>query len=79
MGRILNNVICAAVTSTIRGLGVEVPLGPLEGLSGPCVANFDNILLLNRERLVRRLGGAGHEVMTQACLAAARALGCDLQ
>ncbi len=77
MGRILNNVICAAITSTIRGLTVEVRLGPAEGLSESCVANFDNILLLSRQRLVRRLGQAGHEVMARACVAATRALGCD--
>jgi len=31
------------VTTTIRGIAVEVPLGRREGLGQPCVANLDNL------------------------------------
>jgi mRNA interferase MazF len=75
MGRILHSVICAPITSTIRGLATEVALGPQEGLAQPSVANFDNTFLLSRRRLVRRLGRASRSTMEAACEAAATAVG----
>ena len=36
-----NAVTVAEVTSTIRGIPVEVPLGPEDGLPKKCVANLD--------------------------------------
>lgn len=77
MGRILHSVICAPVTSRVRGLTTEVELGAEAGLAGGSVANFDNTFLLARTRLLRRLGKAGADQMRQACAALARATGCD--
>jgi len=79
LGRILSSVICAPVTSTVRGLNTEVPLGPEAGLAHDSVANFDNTLLLSRTRLVRRLGRAGRATMAGACQALAIATGCDAE
>lgn len=76
LGRMLHSVICAPITSTIRGLTTEVALGPGAGLLEPSVANFDNTLLLDRSRLVRRLGRATPEAMAAACRALAIATGC---
>ncbi len=59
----------APITSTIRGLATEVALGAEAGLSEPSVANFDNLLLLDRTQLVRRLGRASQESMARACQA----------
>lgn len=77
MGRILHSVICAPITSRVRGLTTEVPLGAEAGLVQDSVANFDNTLLLARERLVRRLGRAGPASMERAGQALAVATGCD--
>lgn len=77
MGRLLHSVICAPVTSTVRGLATEVPLGTEAGVSKDSVANFDNTLLMERDRLIRRLGRAGRQTMQQACTALAIATGCD--
>lgn len=77
LGRILHSVICAPITSRIRGLTTEVALGPEAGLVGSSVANFDNVLLLDRARLVRRLGRASAASMEEACRALAIATGCD--
>lgn len=77
MGRILHSVICAPITWRIRGLATEVSLGAEAGLVQDSVANFDNTLLMARQRLVRRLGRAGPATMAQACLALAVAAGCD--
>jgi mRNA interferase MazF len=76
MGAILHSVICAPITSSIRGLGTEVALGESAGLARPSVANFDNAFLLARRRLVRRLGRASRATMDAACDAMATAIGC---
>jgi len=76
MGRMLHSVICAPITSTIRGLATEVPLGLDAGLVSESVANFDNTLLLARTRLQRRLGRASDDTMHAACAALSIAAGC---
>lgn len=76
LGRLLHSVICAPITSTIRGLATEVTLGAEAGLAHESVANFDNTFLLARTRLVRRLGRASIETMEAACAAVAIATGC---
>ncbi len=76
MGRLLHSVICAPVTSTVRGLATEISLGPEAGLAHPSVANFDNTFLLSRRRLLRRLGRADATTLGAACRALAVATGC---
>ena len=76
MGRILHSVICAPITSTIRGISTEVPVGAEAGLVQPSVANLDNLFLLDRSRLVRRLGVASPDTMGTACAALAIAVDC---
>lgn len=76
MGRVLHSIICAPITSTIRAIATEVPVGVEAGLVGPSVANLDNTLLLTRTRLVRRLGRADSATMEAACRALAIAAGC---
>jgi len=76
MGRLLHSVICAPITSTIRGLATEVALGSEAGLVSDSVANFDNTFLLARTRLVRRLGRATPATMQAACQELMIATGC---
>jgi mRNA interferase MazF len=76
MGRLLHSVICAPITSKVRGLTTAVALGKEAGLAHPSVANFDNTFLLARRRLVRRLGRATPAAMNAACVALAIAVGC---
>ena len=76
MGRLLHSVICAPITSNIRGLTTEVALGRDAGLAQRSVANFDNTFLLSRRRLLRRLGKAKQATMKAACAALATAIGC---
>jgi mRNA interferase MazF len=77
MGQILHSVICAPITSTIRGLTTEVALGSDAGLVHRSVANFDNTFLLARRRLIRRLGRASRAAMEASCVAMATAVGCS--
>jgi mRNA interferase MazF len=52
----LTRVIVVEITSTIRNIPVEVSLGPAEGLRHRSVANFDNVHVVAKQRLVSRIG-----------------------
>jgi mRNA interferase MazF len=76
MGRYLNAVLVAPVTSTVRGVSTEVPVGPADGIRVESVANLDNTQLLARTRLVRRVGHATPDTMFRLCSALAIAVDC---
>ena len=75
--RHLHSVVAAPVTSTIRSIASEVPLGIPEGLVHDAVANFDNIQLVAREWLIRRIGKLSESKMVAACEAMNYATGCS--
>ena len=77
MGRLLHSVISAPVTSTIRGLSTEVRLTAEDGLRVPSVANLDNVQLVARARLMRRVGRVRQPTMSAICDALSIAAGCD--
>lgn len=52
----LANVIAVEVTSTIRGIAQEVPLGSREGLRQRSVANCDNMHVIPKRLLGERIG-----------------------
>ena len=52
----LNKFVVAEITTTIREIPVEVPVGPAEGLPKRCVVNCDNLRTVARSWLVKRLG-----------------------
>jgi mRNA interferase MazF len=52
----LNKVVIAEITTTIRGIAQEVPLGPDEGMSRRSVANMDNIHVIPKAAVGDRLG-----------------------
>jgi mRNA interferase MazF len=52
----LNKFVAAEVTTTIRGIAVEIPLGRAEGLPAKCVANCDNVRTVPRSALTKRIG-----------------------
>src|SRR5437868_1404828 len=52
----LNKFVVVEITSTIRNIAVEVPLGRAEGLVRTCVANCDNIRTVSRSALMERIG-----------------------
>lgn len=77
LGRFLRSVIVGPVTSTVRGLSTEVELGAADGVRRRAVVNLDNLQLLARDRLVRRVGRAAPTTLERICEAAAAALGCS--
>lgn len=46
----------AWITSTVRDLPTEVPVGPPEGLARVSVVNCDEIATIQKAELVRRIG-----------------------
>ncbi|MGH2217811.1 type II toxin-antitoxin system PemK/MazF family toxin, partial [Enterococcus faecalis] len=46
----------APITSTVRGLSTEVPVGPANGLDHPSVVNLDNIVTVPTASLGRHIG-----------------------
>ena len=63
--RIRSAVTLAPVTTTVRGIPVEVPLGPEDGMSQPCAVNLDNIGTFKRNRLLRRITELSDEKMRE--------------
>lgn len=51
-----NLVTVAPITSTVRGLSVEVPVGVANGLDHACVVNLDNIMTISVTDLGRQIG-----------------------
>lgn len=72
----LHSVIAAPVTSTIRDIPSELPVSEAEGLLRESVANFDNLQLLARARLIRRVGVLSPAKVSEACRALGHAVGC---
>lgn len=52
-------LVAALVTTKVRGIPTEVPLGAEEGLPKPCVANADVLFTVEKSRLTRRAGELG--------------------
>jgi mRNA interferase MazF len=76
LGGLLRSVVVAPITSTVRGLSTEVPVGEADGIRHPSVANLDNVQLLSRERFRARVGRARPATMDAICMALAVAVGC---
>ncbi len=76
-GRMLNAVLVAPLTTTIRDIPTAVRLGPDDGIDRDCIATLDNLTLLRRDKLVSRIGYLGPERMADLCRALATAVACD--
>jgi mRNA interferase MazF len=59
------SVTIAPVTTTVRGIPVEVPVGSREGLPRPSVINVDDITTIALARLARRVGELTAEKMNE--------------
>lgn len=60
-----NAVTVAEVTTTIRGIPVEVALGPEDGLPKRCVINVDTLVTIRKELLIERITLLGSEKIEQ--------------
>src|SRR5512136_294805 len=64
-----NAITVAEVTSTIRGIPVEVELGPEEELPKKCVVNLDTIITIRKDLLIERIAILPDEKIEQINLA----------
>ena len=65
------------MTTRIRDIPVEVPLGPADGLPKASVANLDSLVTIPKARLKRRVAGLGRPRMGEVENALRFALGMD--
>ena len=56
---LLDGLVVAPVTRTIRGIPTEIALGEDEGLREECAASFDNLQRIRRSALQARIGDLG--------------------
>lgn len=66
---VLNWILVAPVTRTVRGIPTEVVLGADEGLPDDCAASFDNLQPLRRSFLTEAVGDLGARRRHELCSA----------
>jgi mRNA interferase MazF len=49
-------VTVAPITTTVRGLSTEIPVGPANGLDQACVVSCDNIVTVLKSALGPQIG-----------------------
>ncbi|MXW61827.1 MAG: type II toxin-antitoxin system PemK/MazF family toxin [Acidimicrobiaceae bacterium] len=70
-------VTVAEITTTIRGLGVEILVAESEaGLTEASVVNCDGLHTVRRSSLSRCVGELDEQTMQSVCRAVSYALGC---
>lgn len=76
-GRVLNSVLVAPLTTTLRDIPTAVRLGPADGIDRECIAALDNLTLLRKDRFLHRIGQLSPERMNELCRALAIAVSCS--
>lgn len=66
---VLNNIVVAPVTSTIRHIPTNLLLGTDEGIDHDSVASFDNLASVPKSVLTTRLGSLGAHRRPELCAA----------
>lgn len=66
---VLNNVVVAPVTSTLRDIPTCIPVGRDEGIDHASVASFDNLAAVPKSVLTVRLGALGPDGRQRICAA----------
>jgi mRNA interferase MazF len=74
---VLNAVLVAPATRTIRGIPTEVRLGPEDGMPSECALTFDNLVTVPKRLLTERITRLRPERLAQVCPALVIATGCD--
>lgn len=73
---VLNSVLAAPVTRTVRGIPTELRLGPEDGMPTECAVSLDNLRAVPKAHLVERLCVLEPTRMMQACAALRAAVDC---
>ena len=64
---VLNNVVVAPVTTTLRDIPTCIPVSSEEGIDRDSVATFDNLAAVPKSVLTRRLGELGVGARGRMC------------
>ncbi len=73
---LLDTVMVAPITSTIRGAPSEVVVGADEGLKRDSAVNLDHVQTVDQARLRKFVGTLSRPKMARVCRALAIATGC---
>ena len=73
---VLNSVLAAPVTRSVRGIPTELPLGPDDGMPTECAASFDNLRVVPKANLVERICTLQPARLAEACVALRVAVDC---
>lgn len=73
----LTRVTVAPITSSIRGVPSEVPVGVEDGLKQPSAVNLHNLITVHQDVVGKRIGQLGAGKMREVCRALGFALGCE--
>ena len=73
---VLNSVLAAPVTRTIRSIPTEVLLGPEDGMPTECAASFDNLRVVPKGYLVDRVCALDASRLVEVCRALRAAVDC---
>ena len=73
---VLNSVLAAPVTRTVRDIPTEVRLGPDDGMPAECAATLDNLRVVPKVHLVDRICALEPTRLLQACSALRTAVDC---
>lgn len=73
---VLNGVLAAPVTRTIRGIPTELPLSPADGMPTECVASFDNLTVVPKACLTEHICTLEPPRLAEACAALSAATEC---
>lgn len=73
---LLSRVLVAPITTTVRDIPTEVPVGPAEGVAEGSVVNLDNAQLVPVGRLLQQSGTVSRKRWGTFCDAMVAVLGC---
>jgi mRNA interferase MazF len=73
---VLNQVLAAPATSTVRGIPTEVAVDEDDGMPIPCAFSLDNVTLIRPSLCKDLVTTLSQRTMDEVCEALRRATGC---
>ena len=73
---VLNAVLVAPATRTVRGIPTEVPLTRADGMPDDCALSFDNLTTVPKTLLTTRITSVSEARLPELCDALRVATGC---
>lgn len=73
---VLNAILAAPITRTVRGIPTELRLGREDGMPTECAASFDNLRVVPKAHLVSRECTLSPVRLLEACGALRTAVDC---